>query len=215
MLSLRLTNYPQAIRTAAFTWNCDIISLSLGFTRGVPCIQTELESAIDAGALVFAAASNDGANSGLAYPAWHSRVLCIYSTDGYGNKSPFNPPPEKHSGADGFSIIGQHIRGAWPSNLSPEGANDHVCRLSGTSCATPVAAALAAFVLGFASFACEPEKLKAKSFLKLTSYDGMRRVLWKMTALRDGYQYLNPFQFFSRQKDEIENDIWKALNPEK
>lgn len=213
--SFACSHHFQAIRTAESTWKCDIINVSLGFTRGVPCIQSELESAIDTGVLVFAAASNDGANSGPAYPARHSRVFCTYSTDGYGNKSPFNPPPENSSSADGFSIVGQDICGALPSNLSHNGANDKFQRLSGTSCATPVAAVVAACVLGFANIAHEPDKLKSKSFLRLASYDGMRRVLWKMAQARDGYQYLNPFRFFNREKGEIEYKIWKALNPKK
>ncbi|KAK8131810.1 hypothetical protein PG984_008248 [Apiospora sp. TS-2023a] len=162
-------NIAKAIETARASWCCDIINLSLGFTRGIPSIDDAIKSATNANILIFAAASNDGANSTHAYPAWHSRVLCIHSTDGYGNRSRFNPSPDDHGEGggclDGFSIVGEHVSGAWPSNLSPE--NDNACRrrISGTSFAAPVAAALAACVLEFAAVSelpsttdAEPEK---------------------------------------------------------
>lgn len=162
--------------------------------------------------LVFAAASNDGANMGLAYPAWRSRVMCIYSTDGYGNPSKFNPSPDEHDDI-GFSIVGEHVSGAWPSNLS-DGMNYSTQRMSGTSVATPVAAALAACVLCCASVVFKPGELD-KSFLKLASYEGMYKVLLEMVQKRKEYWYLNPFQLFNEKDREIRKRIWKALNPSK
>lgn len=169
--------------------------------------------------LVFAAASNDGYNAGLAYPAWNSRVFCIYSLNEYGLPSCFNPSPDEQSGCgggvDGLSIVGEHVRGAWPSQLSPGGVNHHTRTMSGTSFATPVAAALAACVLGFARLKFEPGRLE-NSFLNLAGYDGMRSVLFKMTTKKErGYRCLNPHRFFDRAEQEILADIWRALNPRK
>lgn len=167
--------------------------------------------------IVFAAASNDGANSGHSYPAWNSHVACIYSTDGHGNRSPFNPSPDERAASGGaFSIVGQFVSGAWPSDRSQAGASPCTRRMTGTSFATPVAAALAACVLGFASLYCKG-KLE-KSFIKLASHDGMRRVLTEMVDTNDrhrSYRYLNPFKFFGRGNDEITADIKRALNPTK
>jgi hypothetical protein len=143
--------------------------------------------------------------------------MCIHSTDGYGNRSRFSPLQDEHDHVvDGFSIVGEHVCGAWPSNLSPDGSNNSTRRMSGTSFATPVAAALAACILGFAGGAFKPGNLEANSFYKLASYDGMRRVLLKMANPGpERYRYLNPFSFFSREECEIVADLRKALNPEK
>lgn len=111
--------------------------------------------------------------------------------------------------------MGEHVRGAWPSKLSPGEINHHTRAMSGTSFATPVAAALAACVLGFARLSFKSDELKT-SFLKLGRYDGMRSVLFEMVRRAErGYRCLNPHRFFDRSTDAIKEDILRALNPRK
>lgn len=181
--------------------------MSFGFPKGIPNIEAELSEAIKANILIFAAASNDGGNSGRTYPAWRNQVLCIHSTDGYGNKSPYNPTPKASDGdSDNFCIIGQHIKSAWPDPKQSAVTK----RMSGTSFATPVAVGLAAVILEMMSASME------KSFIKLRSYDGIRRVFKLMAQERDqGYSYISPFEFLGRSTRQIQEDIWTALNPAK
>ncbi|CAK7237597.1 hypothetical protein SBRCBS47491_010035 [Sporothrix bragantina] len=199
-------NIANAIRTASSKWGCAIISLSLGFKTGIPSIQRALDDAIKMnGVLVFAAASNDGANSGTAYPAKLSSVFCIYSTDSYGNPSLFNPSPTALNG-DAFGIIGENVLGAWPSSPASRAVGDSLQRMSGSSIATPIAAALVACVLGLAF------KWEAQNVIKLASYEGVRRVLFKMAVKRKEHLYLDPVSFFSRKESNILEDVREVLD---
>ena len=195
----------QAIKVARTVWCVDIISMSFGFPKGIESIQNEINKALNDNIIIFAAASNDGGNSGRAYPAWQDRIICIHSTDGYGNKASYNPTAEND---DNFSIVGQYIKSAWPDQNQPNATR----RMSGTSFATPVAAGLAALILDWVSQAMP----NMKTFIRLKSYDGMRRVLRLMTQERDPkYSYLSPFGFFGQKPAKIQEDILAALNPTK
>ena len=66
--------------------------------------------------------------------------MCIHSHDDHGKPSRFSPNPQPHK--TNFQVIGQDLR-IPGTNREPD------IFVKGTSCSTPLAAAIAAFVLGF------------------------------------------------------------------
>lgn len=125
----------------------NIISMSFGFPYREPVLDRAIRRAHDKGVLMFAAASNDGANKvvPVAYPARasDSGVFCIHSTDGLGNASKFTPIAQEN--LENFATLGEAVRSAWPWKLR-KGLEQ---RKSGTSTATPIAAGIAALILEF------------------------------------------------------------------
>ncbi|KAJ5692825.1 hypothetical protein N7462_002248 [Penicillium macrosclerotiorum] len=134
-----------AINHAVSEWNVDVISMSFGIREYYEPMKSAISNALNNQTLVFAAASNDGANFGRAFPAKYPGVFCIHSTDGNGNPSAFNPTAEEKD--VNFSLLGEHVRSHWPAGKN--GHNDIVNIMSGTSVATPIAAGLAASILSF------------------------------------------------------------------
>jgi hypothetical protein len=71
-------------------------------------------------------------------------VMCIFSSNSFGRPSDFNPETDRPN----LTFPGEKIQGAWPSALADDdcfelrGATYR--KQSGTSCSTPVAAAVAA-----------------------------------------------------------------------
>lgn len=75
-------------------WQVDVIIMSFGFKFWVPSISHAIRVAAFNDILMFAAASNEGANADidLAYPARETNVLDIRATDHLGNRYMYNPP---------------------------------------------------------------------------------------------------------------------------
>src|ERR1700753_3633546 len=65
--------------------------------------------------LLFAAASNDGRNKGISYPARDEHVFCIHATDSNVKESSFTPNPLQD--AVNFATIGEAVESAWPTDL--------------------------------------------------------------------------------------------------
>lgn len=190
---------PQAVRYAREVWKVHIISLSLGIHEMVPSLQAEVDDATRSGILVFAAASNDGGNAARAYPARHDGVFCIHSATSEGNKASFNPTPARHE--DNFSVVGDAIGSSWPGNARKY--------LSGTSFATPVAVAVAAFMFGYVSRAMPEHSTFPVPAL---SPRGMRRVFRLLKEPRDGYDWISPLRYFKEYgEDKIRADIKHVL----
>lgn len=190
----RLTNHlVQAIKFACQEWEVDIISLSFGFQRGVAAIQKAIDKAVssDRNTIIFAAASNDASNAPRAYPAKHDRVICVHSADGSGDRSKFNPTAV--DGTDNFCVLGENIQAAWPQ---AQGRYQGLRRMSGTSFATPVGVAIAAFMIACMEkrFPDHPEWLTP-----LRSYGGVRAIFNALSQRRDGaYRLVNPLYEFAR-----------------
>lgn len=161
--------------------------MSFGFPRRYGSIEKAIDRASYKNIVMFAAASNSGANRKIAFPASsYSRVICINSADGRGARSRYNPPPL--SASHNFSVLGEAVSSAWPTRLG-EGAEK---RRWGTSTSTPVAAAIAALVLEFAN--AKIPKLKIIHRARLKSLEGMREMFSYMSEQKDGYDFIVPWK---------------------
>jgi hypothetical protein len=185
-------NIHKAIDWAISVCHADIVTMSFG----LPIRSKKIKKAIDAYGgekIFFGATHNDGANRSIAYPARHSKVIGINSTDGNGNRSGFNPSPQK--GKENFSTLGEAIKSEWPDS---SGLRCEV-RKSGTSYATPIAAAIAATFLDYArlKLALDEEDIE-----RLYSCEGMKLMLKLMSDERtDGYSYVAPWLLWENRED--------------
>lgn len=163
--------------------------MSFGFPRRYTNIERAIDRASNKDIILFAAASNSGANRNIAFPASSSRVICINSADGGGARSRFNPPPQSTS--HNFSVLGEAVSSAWPTGLG-EGAEK---RRTGTSTSTPIAAAIAALVLEFAK---QPQ-LHISHNARLKTLEGMREIFLNMSEEKDGYSFLVPWKILDKK----------------
>ena len=187
--------------------------MSFGFTERVDGYQ-ELEEAIQnahhSRVLLFAAASNSGANLDRAYPARHEEVICVHSTDANGNSSAFNPNPIV---GDNWATIGEAVESAWPTNLRHvKSANSYTALKSGTSFATPIAASIAGFLLQYARLYL-PEKWA--DMLRQSS--SMKAVLRRISKRRGEYDYIFLSRYtdnnlFGKHEEHIRSEIVDTIN---
>ncbi|RFN43276.1 intracellular serine protease [Fusarium flagelliforme] len=185
----------KAINYSVEQWGADIISMSFGIREQHEGMNRAISDALNKRTLLFAAASNDGANLSRAFPAKCRGVFCIHSTDGNGNPSSFNPTASETD--VNFSLLGESVSSHWPAGLN--GHDQSVNVMSGTSVATPIAAGLAASVLSFArqqdqNVPIESDRLGP--WLKIDS--SMNAVLKSMVRQRRGagYDYITPHVLF-------------------
>lgn len=158
---------------------------------------------MDAGKLIFAAASNNGGLAGRARPARSEAVLCVHASDGKGNKGGMNPSPV--TDRDNFTTLGVAVPSRWKG---------HDVWKSGTSFATPIAAGFAADVLAFADYKCTNLKAGRKKLLRKKR--GMQAIFKKMAEKRDGYDFIHPGRLWQNGKTEQEvardiEDIMRGL----
>lgn len=119
------------------------------YIEGKPIISNAILKAIletNQSIVFLAAAANSGGNKAEMFPAYNKNVLSIRGTDDYGTPQRFNPPPDYDSETC-FMTLGLNVPGASLVRSEHQGAD--VCK-SGTSVATPIAAGLAAMLLGYA-----------------------------------------------------------------
>ncbi|KAJ5986356.1 hypothetical protein N7451_010721 [Penicillium sp. IBT 35674x] len=140
----------KALDYAVNEWKVNIISMSFGFrsrdVEGYEELERAIHNAYSAHVLLFAAASNSGANLDRAYPARDENVICINSTDANGNRSPFSPTALAN--ALNLATVGEAVESAWPMRYcDPPSGLKHK---SGTSYATPIAVGIAGFLLQYA-----------------------------------------------------------------
>jgi hypothetical protein len=210
----------QAISHAVNTWKVDIISISLGFTEVDEQLEDEIRRACGNKVLIFASAANNNTNEVIPvrFPARMREVMGIYSSDTHGKPSPFNPPPKPDRG--NFTFPGENIEGAWPSNLADEDTvrRGSACyKLSdGTSCPTPLAAAVAAGVL---EYAWQEREHRIRRVGVLKHHSGMsenflKRMVDDYKPEEKIHRYVKPWKLISRyrRKDEIPIQISDTLD---
>ncbi|RFU35462.1 hypothetical protein B7463_g889, partial [Scytalidium lignicola] len=194
----------EAINYAVETWQVDIISMSFGFPTcsidGYSELESALKNAYANDVLLFAAASNNGGQLGRAYPAREPTVICVHSTDANGNRSSFSPTA---AGGDiNLATVGEAVESAWPVHLcdnddaanmtmNPNPTLSYVRRKSGTSYATPIAAAIAAFLLLYVRIHLPDKADRLKSQRRMRAV--LRRVAEKGEGFkpRDGYYFID------------------------
>nr|RBQ96670.1 hypothetical protein FVER53263_11628 [Fusarium verticillioides] len=144
----------KAIEWAWKECGANIVTMSFGFDEevyieGKPLISNAILKAIletNQRIIFLAAAANSGGNKDEMFPACNKNVLSIRGTDDYGTPQGFNPPPD-YDADTCFMTLGLDVPGASLVKSDHKGAD--VCK-SGTSVATPIAAGLAAMLLGYA-----------------------------------------------------------------
>ena len=160
--------------------------------------------------IMFAAASNNGGNQDVTFPARRDEVICIYSTDGQGNSSGCNPTGPKGSNGYHFATLGAAVKSAWPRHL-PGGHTSK--RMTGTSFSTPIAAAVAACILEFARM----HRIADDLYKLLRSREGMLLVLPQMADKRDFLDYILPWKLFASYRtaakilDQIQDPLEKRI----
>ncbi|KAL8732951.1 MAG: hypothetical protein Q9181_003757 [Wetmoreana brouardii] len=189
----------KAITWAVEECQVDIISMSFGFPQRDEGIREALVKAYTAGKLLFAAASNNGANESVAisFPARLSGlVICVNSTDGHGAPSSYNPPhTDDHAN---LSILGEAVKSKWPIHLT----KGETRRSSGTSVSTPIMAGIAALIIEFARQGPSTINLE-----KLTHHDGMLLVLKSMAEKKNGYNYVRPWHLLTHDRERTRAEI--------
>lgn len=120
--------------------------MCFGFEQKIPLIHDAIINAskTDKPPLFFAATGNNGAHAGTAWPAKELSVIGVSSTAADGNMSTFNPPDR-----DAYPVLYAFGEGVPVEIAAPHDPEEQITKyVTGTSYATPVAAALAANLLG-------------------------------------------------------------------
>ncbi|KAG5783449.1 hypothetical protein H9Q73_002867 [Fusarium xylarioides] len=164
--------------------HADIINLSFGLGQSCPSprLYEVLTKLVSNRKLIFAAASNSGGNRSRPWPANHPGVFCIHTTNQRGNTNRDMNPSAEHEN-DNFATLGENIESYW---------NGEKRCISGTSFATPIAAAMAANILEFAR-----RNLSTDEVHNLQAYGPMRKLFrHKMTdngKTKGVYHYIKPW----------------------
>jgi hypothetical protein len=141
----------------------------------------------------------------VAWPASEAGVICVHSGDGLGNKSAFTPSPKENMR---IMVLGEWVRSVWPPRL---GRPNNREILSGTSCAAPIAAGIAAVILDY-----------ARGFMSLPEWDSLRRessmrIMFenlKDSHNSDGYWWIKHWGLFGQNRAEawIQGEIRAYIN---
>lgn len=146
-------------------------------------LRSEIDRLVAQKKLIFAAASNSGGNGSRPFPASHRGVFCIHATDdrGVANQR-MNPIPLGDE--ENIATMGDKIESYWAGKR---------CCISGTSFATPIAAAIAANVLDFT------RRHLARDDADMFARYGIMRTLFRNYMTDNGkvdgvYHYIKPWR---------------------
>ncbi|RSM01128.1 hypothetical protein CDV31_011492 [Fusarium ambrosium] len=185
----------EAMKHARTEWGVDIMNLSFGFEGDPPEpdeMGQEIKDCLHNGITMFASASNDGGESPRTYPAKYPGVVCVHATDWKGDASScwFNPAPDRFS--ENFSVVGKDIRPTWPKK-----PRDTTMKYrNGTSFATPVAVAFAAFMIGYIQIQC-PDR---RWITRPRSPEGITTIFRVMMERKGDYDWISPTRYLALNK---------------
>ena len=176
------------------------MSMSFGWPERQETVANAIAYAATRNILICAAASNDGANRDVAFPANHQQVFCVHSANEMGKPSNFTPNPLRFN--PNFAVLGENVRAAWPGKKDGHS-------LSGTSVATPILAAVMAVVLEF----IDQKPRKTPDEKRLRDSQMMTKVLVAMSETVQGYHYVRPWELMSSkvERERVEGRILDAL----
>ena len=161
--------------------------MSFGWTERHDSVADAIDRAVARGVLLCAAASNEGANDGVAFPARLRPVICVHSTNENGKPSDFTPNavPSEHN----FAVVGENVQAAGPGRKDGHS-------LTGTSVATPILAAVMALIIEFVDQ--KPRKTPEEKRIK--DHRVMTQVLSAMSEKVSGYDYVRPWELMNGKK---------------
>ncbi len=199
----------------------DILTLSFGFPRYddvLEPIKNAIRNARNHGVIIFAAAGNEGGNAGVFWPAsLHETgdVIRINTSDGKGSPSSFNPSPEI---GRWICTLGQGVPSCEIRVPPGPDAEPQIVYRSGSSFATPIAAAIAAIILGIMDRVDVSQYPKDLVILRprLRTRLGMEKVLCETCVQQMGYKrsdhfYITPWHFFEVGEQTQVHVILKIL----
>ncbi|KAH0438025.1 thermostable alkaline protease [Colletotrichum camelliae] len=199
----------EAIYYAKQTWRTDIISISLGCDEEMNGhIRRAINEVRKSNVVILCAAGNHGiTRESLPVPARLDGVFKIFACEPNGHASTMNPLPTS-DGDYCFGTLGCNIQSTWPISLKRVGEKGGLemiedpklelpglwTVMSGTSFATPIAAALVAILYQFY------DENKAIRFKKLPpsvafkTPEAVKAILLRMSLFRgtDGHKTLVP-----------------------
>lgn len=147
--------------------------------------------------VLFAAASNLGANDREMFPARHEAVISIRGTNFFGTFQDFNPPRSPHEGAV-IGTLGLDVPAAALSDV------DYEVYRSGTSVATAVAAGMAGILLGYTYASSAELETVEKVRQKLESRSGMQALFRALAtpSIHEHYLYVTLWNLENMSHDE-------------
>ncbi|KAL7936124.1 subtilisin-like protein [Trichoderma chlorosporum] len=204
-LTNRVSNIAEAIDWAMDSEeaNVDIVAMSFGYQEEQEAINEAINKAIyhrHNQALLFAAAANYGGNQREMFPARHDQVLSVRATNHHGAFSHFNPPADR---------LETHVFGTLGTNVPGSGLStcDEQVYKTGTSIATPIAAGIAATILGYARLGDASNRFGEDAHMeKLGTKRGMSQVFMRLSRqMVEKHFYLYPQEFF-QEMTEMQRD---------
>jgi hypothetical protein len=162
-----------------------MIILPMGFQVYDAELADVISGALRENILCLAAPGDSGANRRVAFPARLPRVICIYSTDSYGNPSLFNPSPVAEQ--KNFSTLGEEVKSIW---------GDEIKYRSGTSVSLCVAGGILATMINLARSQLSMNESDLRS---LNTPEGAEKIFDLMSSRRGGYDYVAPWLLLSKE----------------
>lgn len=172
--------------------------MSFGFKEEQRCISKAIREVMyerDDSILLFAAASNYGANEQEMFPARYESVISIRCTNANGDFEDFNPPRNQNEHIV-FGTLGLDVPSAGLSDYSEE------VYKSGTSVAAAVAAGIAGLLLGYITNRSEraafPDLNK-----RLRTRQGMRALFVELASQtqKEHCLYLTPWRLMGKSEE--------------
>ncbi|MBF7074393.1 S8 family serine peptidase [Glaciecola sp. MH2013] len=158
----------------------NVVNMSLGGGGSSTAERNAMQSFVDDGIMLVAAAGNSG-NTSLSYPASYDSVISVAAVDSSERRASYS----QYNSQVEIAGPGSAVRSTWPTNTYNT--------ISGTSMATPHVAGAAALVWSFFP-SCSNEQIRAA--LNITAKDkgsAGRDNLYGhgIVQARDAYDYLN------------------------